>query len=156
MSFIRQASAIAVLVTLTLWLQSAGIAMLIHWGRSHEAGAVQRLDTTFRSALLIVRITNFIVGLHMLEILLRAGFYRWNCFATWESAFYFSAASYSTLGCGDFGLPGQWRTMGPVESVTGVLMCGVSVSFLFAIVTRLVGREARLSSQPTKRPLGMC
>ena len=30
---------------------------------------------------------------------------------------------------------------GPVESVTGVLMCGLSASFLFAIVTRLVQVE---------------
>jgi len=33
----------------------------------------------------------------------------------------------------------------PVESVTGVLMCGLSVSLLFAIVTRLVERETQLS-----------
>ena len=33
------------------------------------------------------------MGLHVLEILLWAGFYRWLCFPFWESAFYFSAAS---------------------------------------------------------------
>jgi len=35
-----------------------------------------------------------------------------------------------------------------VESIIGVLMCGLSASFLFAIVTRLVEREARLSDTP--------
>lgn len=29
--------------------------------------------------------------------------------------------------------------LGPLESVIGVLMCGVTVSLLFAIVTRLIG-----------------
>ena len=38
----------------------------------------------------------------------------------------------------------MWRIIGPIESVTGVLMCGLSVSRLFAIVNRLVGH----SSQP--------
>jgi hypothetical protein len=31
--------------------------------------------------------------------------------------------------------------MGPVESLTGMLMCGLSASFLFAIVTRLVALQ---------------
>jgi len=31
--------------------------------------------------------------------------------------------------------------MGPVESLTGMLMCGLSAGFLFAIVTRLVALE---------------
>jgi len=68
-------------------------------------------------------------------------------FPSWESAFYFSAASYATVGYGDLVLPQVWRTLGPVESVIGVLMCGLSASFLFAIVTRLVEREVRLSDE---------
>ncbi len=43
--------------------------------------------------------------------------------------------------------PRLWRTLDPVESVVGVPMCGLFASFLFAIVTRLVEREARLLSQ---------
>jgi hypothetical protein len=79
----------------------------------------------------------------MLEILLWATFYRWKSVPTWEAAFYFSAASYSTVGASDLLLKQMWRTMGPVESVTGVLMCGLSASFLFAIVTRLVEQADR-------------
>ena len=77
----------------------------------------------------------------MLQVLLWASFYRWKCLATWEAAFYFSAANYSTLGSGDLFLKPIWRTMGPVESVTGMLMCGLSASFVFAIVTRLVEHQ---------------
>src|SRR5208282_5249917 len=95
----------------------------------------------FRSALLVVRFTSLLIVLHMLEILLWACFYRWKCFATWEAAFYFSAASYSTIGSADLVPQQTWRTMGPLESVTGVLMCGLSAAFLFAIVNRLVELE---------------
>jgi voltage-gated potassium channel len=96
-----------------------------------------------RTVALMVQLTSLIFCLHMMEVFLWAWFYRWKCFATWESAFYFSATSYSTVGCGDPVLPGVWRMVDPVESLTGVLMCGVSASLLFAIVTRLVVRGER-------------
>ena len=142
MIFIRQASTAAVLVTLTLSFQSAGMAAFIHWGRAHFATGLHRLGP-LRAAALLVRFTGVMIVLHLLEILLWAAFYRWNCFPLWESAFYFSATSYSTVGYGDLVLPPMWRTLGPIESVTGVLMCGLSASFLFAIVTRLIEHEAR-------------
>src|ERR1700756_287699 len=52
-----------------------------------------------------------------------------------------TASSYSTLGCSDVTLPSNWRTLAPVESIIGVLMCGISVSLLFAIVTRLINHD---------------
>lgn len=137
MGLVHQGWAAVVLVTLTLVLQSAGMAVLIQWLKAQLAEGIHRLDR-LRTAVLMVRFTSLLFFLHMLEILLWAGFYRWKCLATWESAFYFSAASYSTVGSGDVFLQRTWRTMGPVESVTGVLMCGLSASFVFAIVTRLV------------------
>ena|ERR1700704_3099641 len=149
MIFIRQASAAAVLVTLTLLLQCAGIAALISWGRPTLAPDVHRLGP-IRSAMLMVRFITAFIVLHIFEILLWAGFYRWLCFPLWESAFYFSAASYATVGYGDVVLPWMWRTLGPVESIIGVLMCGLSAGFLFAIVSRLIDRETKLSRQPAK------
>jgi hypothetical protein len=47
----------------------------------------------------------------------------------------------------------MWRTLGPVESVTGVLMCGLSASFLFAIVTKLVERAAPELAHEVKQPV---
>jgi voltage-gated potassium channel len=86
--------------------------------------------------------------LHLLQILLWAAFYRLRCFRSWESCFYFSATSYSTVGYGDIVLPPVWRLLGPVEAIMGVLMCGISVSALFAIATRLIGNETQLGRSP--------
>jgi len=149
MIFVREASEAVVLVTLTLSLQCAGMATVIAWARPGFVPDVLRLGVT-RSAMLIMRLMTAFIGLHVLEILLWAGFYRWRCFPFWESAFYFSAASYATVGYGDVVLPPMWRTLGPVESIIGVLMCGLSASFLFAIVSRLVDRETKLSHEPAK------
>ena len=146
MTFLSQTSATTALVTLTLLFQCAGMAALINWGRAHFARGMNRLGAR-RSAVLMVRFTGVIITLHILQILLWAGFYRWTCFLSWEPAFYFSASTYSTVGSGNLLLPRMWRSLGAVESVTGVLMCGLSASFLFAIVTRLVEREARFSPE---------
>jgi hypothetical protein len=120
------------------------MAAVIAWTRPRFALGILRLGA-IRSAILVMRLMTVSIGLHLLEILLWAGFYRWLCFRSWESAFYFSAASYATVGYGDVVLPWTWRTLGPVESIIGVLMCGLSASFLFAVVSRLVDREARAS-----------
>ena len=133
-------SATIILVILTLMLQSVGMTLLIHWFRAQFSEDIHELSV-FRSVVLVVRFTGLLICLHISEILLWASFFRWKCFGTWEGAFYFSAANYSTVGSGDLLLKQAWRTMGPIESVTGVLMCGLSASFLFAIVTRLVHQE---------------
>jgi hypothetical protein len=92
----------------------------------------------------MIRFTSMTILLHLLQILLWAAFYRFQCLRSWESCFYFSATSYSTVGYGDVVLPPVWRLLGPVEAIMGVLMCGISVSTLFAIATRLIGNEGQL------------
>jgi len=149
MGILNQAGAAFVLITLTLAVQCAGMAALIDWILGHVGRSAYRLGPV-RSAALIVRFTSVMIALHIFQILLWAGFYRWQCFPSWESAFYFSTTTYSTVGFGDMILPRKWRNLGPVESLTGVLMCGLSASLLFAIVTRLVDREVRLSPELVK------
>ena len=146
MAFLHETSVVIVLVVLTLSLQCAGMAALIHWARPRLARGLYRLGP-WRSGMLIVRFASIIIVLHGLQILLWAGFYRWKCFPSWESALYFSAGSYSTVGTGDLLLPRAWRILGVVESGTGVLMGGLSVAFIFAVITRLIEREARFSPE---------
>jgi hypothetical protein len=87
-TFVHQACAGFVLVTLTLWLQSAGIGMLLAWIRRVAEGAIHKMSA-MRAAALVVRFTTAVVILHELEILLWASFYRWICLPSWVSAFYF-------------------------------------------------------------------
>jgi voltage-gated potassium channel len=146
MLLLHQLGAAFLLVTITLWLQCGGIAVLITWVRRNVTGDIHKFGP-FRSAVLIVRVTTAVITLHSSQVLVWAGCYRWLCLPSWESALYFSATSYSTVGYGDIVLPAQWRMLGPVESILGVLMCGLSVSLLFAIATRLVGSERPSAEQ---------
>jgi voltage-gated potassium channel len=146
MLFAQQATAALLLVMLTLWLQCGGIALLIPRVRRALAGHIHTFGP-FHTAALVVRLTTVMVALHLLEILLWAACYRWVCFSSWDSAFYFSASSYTTVGYGDVTLPLKWHMLGPLESMTGVLMCGISASLLFAIATRLIGPERQRSAK---------
>src|ERR1700723_592414 len=104
MIFLREGGAAIVLVTLTLSLQCTGMAAVIAWARPSFAPSVFRLGAIWFGMLMVRPMTGFIV-LDVLEILLWTVFYRWLCFPFWESAFYFSAASYATVGYGDVVLP---------------------------------------------------
>lgn len=141
MPFVRQLGTAVLLVMVTLWIQCAGIAVLINWARASIQRGVAHLSS-LHAAVLMIRFSIWVMGLHFLEIFFWSVFYRLYCLSSWESSFYFSAASYSTVGYGDVVLPRVSRLLGPIESVTGVLMCGISVSCLFAVVTRLVERES--------------
>ena len=144
MTLAREIAIAVCMVMVTLWLQSVGLAALILGIRRAVAGDLYRLGP-LRSAVLVVRLTGAVIVLHGVLILFWASCYRRLCFSSWESALYFSASSYATVGYGDIVLPSNWRMLGPLESIIGVLMCGMSVSVLFATVARLVSRDARSS-----------
>ena len=144
MTLLPQAAAAVLLLILTLCLQCAGVAALVEWLRGVTVGGARAIGPV-RSAVLVVKSTIAIIILHGLVILLWASFYRLQCFPSWELSFYFSSSSYATVGYGDVTLPSRWRLLGPLESMAGVLMCGVSVCLLFATITRLVDRDPRHS-----------
>ncbi len=140
MTLLQQAGAAVLLVLVTLFLQCGGAAALIIWIRSipRETREVR----VFRCAALVMQTTVAVIVLHGIVILLWASCYRWLCLPSWESAFYFSASSYATVGYGDVVLPSKWRLLGPLESMVGMLMSGVSIGLLFAAVTHLVDGKA--------------
>jgi voltage-gated potassium channel len=140
MTWLQQIGAAVLLVVLTLCLQCAGVAALISWVRTVASDDIQQVRMSY-SAALVMRATIAIIILQGIVILLWACCYRWLCFRSWNSAFYFSATSYSTVGYGDVVVPLKWRLLGPLESMMGVLMCGISVSLLFALITNLVEKD---------------
>src|SRR5215472_6696719 len=139
MILLQQAGAAMILLLVTLILQCGGAAALIIWIRSipRETQGVR----VFHCAALVMQTTVAVIVLHGVVILLWASCYRWLCLPSWESAFYFSASSYATVGYGDVMLPSKWRLLGPLESMVGMLMSGVSIGLLFAAVTHLIDAE---------------
>jgi len=91
----------------------------------------------------LVRVVYGLLLLHLLQITVWAAFYQWGgCFPDFETSFYFSATSYSTVGYGDVLLAPRWRILGSVEAVTGVLMFGWSTGVLFTVAQQVHAQVA--------------
>jgi voltage-gated potassium channel Kch len=123
----------------------------------HAAGltfALQRLRRWrtrvlrfWSSVRLFVVIAVWIVLLHLVEIAAWAVAYTWSgAIPDLQTALYFSAVTYTTTGYGDVLLPEAWRLHGSVEALTGILMCGWSTAFFFAIMNRLHPSDTSQSS----------
>jgi len=85
-----------------------------------------------------VGLAGWMILLHVIEIAVFALFYLWQeAMPDLQTALYFSAVTYTTTGYGDVILPSGWRLIGGVEALTGILMCGWSAAFFFAIVSRM-------------------
>jgi len=114
----------------------------------HAGGVVAALDLLRRkdaqrraasTTWLLVGLAGWMILLHVAEIALWAFAYRWvNAMPDLSSALYFSAVTYTTTGYGDLVLPPPWRLVGAVEALTGILMCGWSTGFFFAVLSRLL------------------
>jgi hypothetical protein len=88
----------------------------------------------------ILQVAWRLILLHVLEIAVWALFYWWRkCLPDAETSFYFSGVTYTSVGYGDVVLPKEWRLLGPLEGLTGILMCGLSTGFFFAAASRFLG-----------------
>ena len=97
----------------------------------------------WKLTIFMVHIAWWLTALHLIQIVLWALYFvGQGCLPDFETALYFSGVSYSTLGYGDVVLPREWRMLGPAESLTGILMCGLSTAIFFGIAHRLL--EARV------------
>jgi hypothetical protein len=122
------------LVATTVIIHAAGLGVLL----SHVLRSPERPDTRFWPVTwLLIRIAWLLIVLHLVEIAVWALFFWWQeCLPDAESSFYFSGVTYATLGYGDLLLPKEWRMFGPLEALTGTLMCGLSIAFFFAVLSR--------------------
>lgn len=55
---------------------------------------------------------------------------------TLETAFYFSAVTFTTLGFGDITLSSDWRILSGLQAIDGILLIGWTTAFLFAVLQR--------------------
>lgn len=93
-----------------------------------------------------------LILLHLTETAIWATFYFWRgLFPDFETSLYFSVGSYTTIGYGDVVLPQRWRMLGGIEGLCGVLLCGLSAAFVFAVVNSAF--QFRVQQRAAKAPL---
>ncbi len=87
---------------------------------------------------LFIFVAAWIVLMHLAEVGVWAAFYFFRgAMPALQTALYFSAVTYTTTGYGDLVLPPEWRLVGAVEALTGILMCGWSTAFFLTVGNRL-------------------
>ena len=74
MALIPEIGIAVLIVIITLWLESVGLAALIHWVRNAFASDARKLGL-FRSAVLVVRLSAAVIVLHAVLILFWASCY---------------------------------------------------------------------------------
>lgn len=125
------------LMALCVVIHAAGITSALGWLRRRTSPR-----HFWPLTRLFIRVAGLMILLHLGEVLVWAGFYVLKgAIPDMQSAIYFSAVTYTTTGYGDVVLPEGWRLVGGVEALTGILMCGWSTGFFFAVVSRM-GEEA--------------
>jgi hypothetical protein len=126
----------AALVAITVIIHAAGLGVAL----SHVVHSPEQPDTRFWPITwLLIRVAWLLIVIHVFEIAVWALFFWWEkCLPDMESSFYFSGVTYATIGYGDIVLPEEWRLFGPIEGLTGILMCGLSTAFFFVVVSRKI------------------
>jgi hypothetical protein len=124
------------LMAVCVVIHAASVATALTWVRTHSTTSSQAQPLV--RIWLFVRVAAWMISFHMLEIGVWAAVY-WRVGALPDptSSMYFSAVTYTTTGYGDVVLPLDWRVLGGVEALTGILMCGWSTGFFFAMVSGL-------------------
>ena len=131
------------LTALCVIVHAMGMTTLLRWENRWVA---QMNGRYWFSTWLLIRTAGWIILLHLIEITFWAFFYVWrDAFPDLVSALYFSAVTYTTTGYGDLVLPQEWRLVGGVEALTGILMCGWSAAVFFMVVNRM--HEARAKTE---------
>jgi voltage-gated potassium channel Kch len=121
-------------------VHAVGVTLAIQW-LARLASLPIRFWAEIR---MLVLLAAWIIVLHLLEISAWALFYEWRgAMPGLQSAIYFSAVTYTTTGYGDLVLPEAWRLVGAIEALTGILMCGWSTGFFFAVVSRRFTADTR-------------
>ncbi len=125
-----------VLVAITVAVHAAGLALLL---RSFVEAQAPLGTGFWPVSWLLIRLTWWLLVIHLIEISVWALFYFLdNRLPDAESAFYFSGVTYTTTGYGELVLSRPWRLLAPVEAMTGILMCGLSTGFFFAVVSKVL------------------
>ena len=123
------------LMALCVAIHAVGVSAAFRWVKRRPRLAPDRF---WPATWMLIAVAGVAILLHLIEIMVWGVFYTWKQgMPDLQSAIYFSAVTYTTTGYGDLVLPPEWRLVGGVEALTGILMCGWSTGFFFAVVSRM-------------------
>jgi len=137
-----------VIVFVCLLLHVAGILVMAEWLLQRRQ-YFERSRARMHFSILMIALISGIMLLHVAESRMWATFYCTSeLFPDFETSLYFSLVTYTAIGYGDVVLPQKWWLLGAIEGVSGVLLCGLSTAFIFAVMNAMF--KARMQQQQSR------
>ncbi|HEX6860813.1 MAG TPA: hypothetical protein VF138_11520 [Caulobacteraceae bacterium] len=128
-----QIGLVAAIMLLTAATQMMGLWLLLPVARR-----LRGEEQPMRHSVVLMALAVGLLALHSFQIFEYATLY-WMLHAfSFETAVYFSASAYSTIGTSQAHLPHEWRLLGAFEGINGFVMIGWSSAFLFGAWTDLL------------------
>jgi hypothetical protein len=136
---IKQLLLALVLSSATVLIHAVGIVFVV----LPMAGVWRQKAATHNGMVPVMGLSRLVSGLlilHLIEMGIWAvALAALSVLPDFETALYFSLKSYTTVGYGDVLPAREWRLVGPIEAAVGVLMLGLSTSFIVATLQRVHG-----------------
>lgn len=131
------------LMAVCVCIHASGLALLIALWKKKQKRLANLHTSPAEVTLLLIKVAAWLIFLHLLQIMVWAVYFNASgAFADLSTSFYFSSVTYTTTGFGDVVLPDDRRLMGGIQSLTGILMCGISTGFFFLVFSRTLGKNA--------------
>jgi hypothetical protein len=87
-----------------------------------------------------------LMAAHMLEVFVWAAVYALvNAAPDGADLVYFAFVNYTTLGYGDIVPVAEWRLLGPMASMNGILLFGWSTAVIFEVLRKTIAEHASLA-----------
>lgn len=119
------------LINFAIHVSMTGLIVVV---TRHMAGRTDDLHVFMRLTVLQFITLTVLAIAHVTEIAIWAGCYTWAGVTIKNAtAFEFAFENYTALGYGDaVGMDG-WRLIGPITSLNGLLLIGISVAIIFEV-----------------------
>lgn len=145
---LTEISIAAVIVFACLLLHVTGLLLMAEWLLQHRQ-YFERSGASIHFNILMLVLISGIMLLHVAESSLWAAFYYTSeLFHDFETSLYFSLVTYTAIGYGDVVLPQNWWLLGAIQGVSGVLLCGLSTAFIFAVMNAMFRARTRTRAIP--------
>jgi hypothetical protein len=128
---------------LCLAIQTALTGVSVQYALRRISADTLRLQTLGSIRLLMGVMLILMLG-NLLQIALWGALFLWvGEFTAFSEAVYHSAVNYASLGYGDIVMSQNWKLLGPLEAVNGVLMCGMTAGVLMGILQAQIKQVLR-------------
>ncbi|MFO1134291.1 MAG: potassium channel family protein [Rhodoblastus sp.] len=111
--------------------------LLVLWA-ARTARNVRVAQPDMRLVIVMVATVSALMIAHFCEVMIWAQTYRLIGAVETEFFEYFAFVNFTTLGYGDILPVAQWRLIGPITAMNGIVMFGWSTAVIFDVLRRML------------------